>query len=282
MKPQLLKNLCCNTLMAILMALATGCSTEPTAKPPEPQVASPETSEPGQVAAEPDIIEPQALDALTKMSGYLRSLKTFKVGFKLYKDEVLLSGQKIMVNGTSDLTVQRPDHFHFTNKIDEAHVDQQYFYDGKNFTVYGNTLKLYAVMDAPPTIAGLLDVAYEKHGISMPFADLFIWGTDKADFNAIKSAIYIGPTKVNNIPCDHYAFRNEDVDWQLWIEQGAKPLPRKLVITTAMEEGQPQAISIMDWNLSPKISKRLFTFTPPKDAHKIEFAKYDAATETSK
>jgi hypothetical protein len=61
------------------------------------------------VAPEPSpVIEPKAMDALQKMGGFLRTLKTFKVSFKVSKDEVLDSGQKVMVDGTSELTAQLP------------------------------------------------------------------------------------------------------------------------------------------------------------------------------
>jgi hypothetical protein len=37
---------------------------------------------------------------------------------------------------------------------------------------------------------------------------------------------------VIGVECDHLAFRNADTDWQIWIESGAKPIPRKYVITS--------------------------------------------------
>ncbi|MEQ1484472.1 DUF2092 domain-containing protein [Methyloglobulus sp.] len=267
-------------LISTLFILAEGCSTQPVATSPEPQV-KPATAVESNVV-EPSTIEPKAMAALQKMGGYLRSLKTFKVSFRLFKDEILLSGQKVMIDGASELTVQQPDRFHFSTKIDEAHRDQQFFYDGKTFTVYGNTNKFYASVAAPATIPELLDAASERYNITMPFADLFIWGTDKADPTAIKSAIYIGPTQINNVTCDHYAFQNEDVDWQLWIQQGDTPLPRRLVITTKEEEGQPQYISVMDWKLSPKINKQIFSFVPPKDAHKINLVANEVESDNMK
>ena len=197
------------------------------------------------------------MDALQKMGAFLQTLKAYEVSFKVSKDEVLDSGQKVMVDGTSELTVQRPDRFHFSTKIDEAHRDLQFFYDGKTFTIYGNTNKFYASVPAPATIHELLDVAQERYAIDLPFRDLFVWGTDKADVAAIQSAIYIGPTKIDGVPCDHFAFRNVDVDWQIWIQQGETPLPRKLVITTMDEEEHPQYVSIMNWNLSPKINSKV-------------------------
>lgn len=274
------RNVCPAVLMSVLMVFAGGCSTQQTvsapANPIQPAAAMPKPSQPSAV------IEPKAMAALQKMGGFLRSLKAYQVNFKVSKDEVLESGQKIMVDGISKLTVQTPDNLHFSTKMDEAHRDLQFFYDGKTFTLYGNTHKFYASMPAPATIHELLDVAEQRYNINLPLRDLFVWGTDKADVATIKSAIYIGPTEIDGTPCEHYAFRNVGVDWQLWIQQGKTPLPRKLVITTLDEEQHPQYVSVMDWNLSPRVKNKSFTFVPPKDAHKIEFAVVDVATENLK
>ena len=289
MKHQFARNVYSAVLMPTLLLLAGGCSTQQVAAPsaqPSTVVES-KTTEPSSAvessAAQPTpVIEPKAMDALQKMGGFLRTLKTYEVSFKVSKDEVLDSGQKVMVDGASELTVQAPDHFHFSTKIDEANRDLQFFYDGKTFTIYGNTNKFYATVPAPATIHELLDVAEERYDIDLPIRDLFSWGTDRADVAAIQSAIYIGPTKIDGVPCDHFAFRNADVDWQIWIQQGETPVPRKLVITTMDQEEHPQFVSNMNWNLSPKINNKLFTFVPPKDAHKIEFAVVEVVTENTK
>jgi hypothetical protein len=78
--------------------------------------------------------------------------------------------------------------------------------------------------------------------------------------------------------CDHYAFRQEESDWQLWVERSATPLPRKLVITTTGEAAQPQFVAVLTWNLTPQFDDAMFTFVPPADAHKI--ALREVATPT--
>ena len=288
MKHQFARSACSAVLMPVLLVLAGGCSTQQVASSPAPQmqpspVAEIKEIEPAAAVEKPSpVIEPKAMAALQQMGRFLRTLKAYEVSFKTSKDEVLDSGQKVMVDGTSELIVQSPNHFHFSAKIDEAHRDLQFFYDGKTFTIYGNTNKLYASVPAPATIHELLDVAEERYDIALPIRDLFTWGTDRADIAAIQSAIYIGPTKIDDVICDHYAFRNVDVDWQVWIEQGRTPLPRKLVITTMDEAEHPQYVSNMQWTLAPKINSKSFNFVPPKGAHKIEFAAVDAATENTK
>jgi hypothetical protein len=101
--------------------------------------------------------------------------------------------------------------------------------------------------------------------------DLFAWDANNPQISNIQSALFIDSTEINGVLCDHFAFRQKDVDWQIWIEQGKTPLPQKLVITSKKEVGQPQYIATMKWNLSPEISEKMFVFNPPEDANEIQF-----------
>jgi hypothetical protein len=76
------------------------------------------------------------------------------------------------------------------------------------------------------------------------------------------------------VRCHHLAFRGNEVDWQIWIEEGEKPLPRKFVVTTKWMTGAPQfTVAMKNWNVSPKLTEDMFTFVPPKDAQKIDFVR---------
>jgi hypothetical protein len=156
-------------------------------------------------------------------------------------------------------------------EVSSDRKQRQFFYDGTTVTLYGQRVKYYASFPAPPTIRDMLEVAAQRYGVEVPLADLFFWGTDKAHPEAITVATYIGPSRIRGVTCDHYAFRQEDIDWQVWIEQGATPVPRKLVITTRGEEQQPQYSAVLEWNLAPTLDDSLFTFVPPAEAHKIVF-----------
>ena len=67
--------------------------------------------------------------------------------------------------------------------------------------------------------------------------------------------------------------RQPGLDWQVWIQQGDYPLPRKLVITTTTDPARPRYTSVITWNLAPSFDDAAFTFEPPKDAKKIMFGR---------
>ena len=225
-------------------------------------------------------IEPKAIDALKAMGAELRKLKTFALRSETSKDEVLDNGQKVQFGGTVEYRVRMPNGLRA--EINSDRKKRQYFYNGTTVTQYGPINGYYATVAAPPTIPELLQVLDEKYGLEWPLADLFFWGTDKDGLNDIKSAILLGTSRIGGVDCNHYAFRQQDVDWQIWIESGKTPLPRKLVITTTDEPAQPQFIAVLKWDLAPKLDDKIFTFVPPKGALKIDIATTDAPAAVKK
>jgi hypothetical protein len=207
----------------------------------------------------------EAIKALERMGTYLRTLKSFQVQSHMTRDELLDDGQRITFGGTIDLLLQRPNRFRA-----EVTTDKQqrfYFYDGKSFTLFARLLKVYTTVAAPQTLGALADELSDKYGLEVPLADLFHWGERTSD--AIVGAVEVGPSQIGGTTCQHYAFRQEGVDWQVWIQQGDFPLPRKLVITTTSDDARPQYTSVMNWNLAPSYNDAAFTFVPPKDARSI-------------
>jgi hypothetical protein len=217
----------------------------------------------------PSAIDPQAIAALNKMSAFLRAQREFAVGAETSTDDILPNGQKVKVEAMAELKVRRPDRMRADVSSDRR--QQQLFYDGNTFTIYDLRTGYFAGFQAPPTLTGLVEVAEKRYGIDFPLADLFFWGSEKSDAADIKAAATLGRSAVKGTACTHYAFREADVDWQIWIQDGEMPLPRKLVITTVGEKTQPEHEVVMTWDLSPKLADGNFVFAPPAGAQKIDF-----------
>lgn len=220
-------------------------------------------------------IDPDAMAALDKMGAELRSHNNFDMKADITHEDVLGDGQKLQYAGTVEVEARRPDRFKMSVVSDLR--DREIFYDGKTVTVFSPRLGYYAAIDAPPTIAQTLKVATEKYGIELPLADLFTWGTDPSLAARVQSAFLVRPEHINGQLCNHYAFRQEKVDWQIWIQQSGPALPCKLVITNRVDPSAPQYTSEMNWTFPTTIADDTFTFAPPADAHKIVMATLVAA-----
>ena len=146
------------------------------------------------------------------------------------------------------------------------------FYDGKTLTLFGRNAKLYAATPVPPTIDQALDYATQNLGLTAAGSDLFytdVYGGLMAD---VLSGIYIGQTQINGVKCHHLAFRGAEVDWQIWIEDGPRPLPWKYVITSKWLTGAPQyTLAVRKWDMVADIPEKRFHFTAPEGVSRIDF-----------
>jgi hypothetical protein len=225
-------------------------------------------------------VDPTALAALERMGSYLRTLKAFQLHADVVTEDVRLDGQKVQTVRAVDLVARRPDRLHA--EVTNAQQRRLFFYNGKTFTLWAPRSRYYATIAAPSTIEKLADELERKHGVNLPLVDLFRWGTPAANVAAIKSAIDVGPSQIEGVTCEQYAFQQDGLDWQVWIQLGDHPLPRRIVITTLTDEARPQHMATYTWNLAPSYNDATFTFETPKDAKKIPLASVKPIQATSK
>jgi hypothetical protein len=216
----------------------------------------------------------EAIKALERMGDYLRTLKAFQIRSETNRDEVLDDGQSVEYDGVADMIVQRPNRL----RADVSSDKQQrlYFYNGSTLSIWARRVNYYATVPAPPTIRELVDTLSNKYDIELPLVDLFYW-SDRTNTADITGATDLGPSQIGGVTCEHFAFRQEDVDWQVWIQQGDYPLPRKMVIRTLTDEARPRFAAVLTWNLAPSFNDAAFTFSPPADAKRISLAEVRAA-----
>ncbi|WP_411197600.1 DUF2092 domain-containing protein [Sphingomonas sp. C3-2] len=248
-------------LLLALACIGAGASQAASAQ------GSAQGSEQGGAATANAAIDAQAMAAMDRMSAALRSIANFSVKTDATTEVVLEDGQKIQFGARVDLKVRRPNAFRVSTEADTQ--SREMFYDGKNFTVYAPRLGYYASFAAPPSIGQTLEVARTKYGLEVPLADLFEWGTDQTIRSRIQEAMVIRPERIDKRTCMHYAFRQEKVDWQVWVEEGAQPLPCKLVITSRDDASMPQYTAVLHWDLTTPVEASALAFTPPADARKI-------------
>jgi hypothetical protein len=232
-------------------------------------------------AQTPAVIDPGTMATLDKMGTYLRTLNAFQVKAVETTDDVLDNGQAIQSGRVIDVLAVRPNRLRVEINGDDMH--RLFFYDGKSFTIFGQLINYYATVPAPPTIAELIDKLDEKYDIEMPLVDLFRWGSPGSTGNQeITSAIDIGPSSVEGTSCEQYAFRQDGLDWQVWIQLGDYPLPRKLILTTLTDDARPRHSKVLTWNLAPSFNDAAFTFEPPSDAQRIAIAEVTASPSNEK
>jgi hypothetical protein len=225
------------------------------------------SAEKPEMAARQDI-EPQAAHILKQMSDYLAGLKQFSFQADNTEDALLTSGQRIQYGKSVTVYVRRPNRIR-ADSVGDNNNDGQLFYDGKAITLMDRHKNSYTSIAAPPEINAALDYAIQTFNLRAPLADLIYSKGYEYLTDEVISGHYEGLHKVQGILCHHLAFRQQDVDWQIWIENNQTPLPRKLIITDNKAHGLQFTARLSKWNTSAPLEDSLFTFAAPAKAERI-------------
>ena len=150
------------------------------------------------------------------------------------------------VHQSGQVQLSRPDKLRATRT--GGYRDVEIVFDGKMLTVSNKDGKDYAQIEVTGTAEELIDVLREKHGVVAPGADLLLTNVFNVMMTDVIEAAVIGKGVIDGVECDHLAFRNVETDWQIWIEAGAKPIPRKYVITSkGIAEAPQYTLRIKEW-----------------------------------
>ena len=120
------------------------------------------------------------------------------------------------------MTLDRPDKARVTRHGGFADIEA--VFDGKTLTLLGKNTNLYAQVDVPGTIDHLVDELRDKYHRPVPGADLLLSNVYEQLMLPVTDVKDIGSGVIGGIECDHLAFRTEEVDWQIWIAQGKRPI----------------------------------------------------------
>ena len=249
------------SLSAALPAFAQEAAA-PAAAPAADEAGAPEDT----VLRFDNAITPEARAAMDRMKAALGNTQRVVVTADISRDETLSYGYKLQHNEHVVMEVDRPTKL----KVDvEGDLkNRTYYYDGSTFTVLAKDLNVYAKKPLDGTIGELVAELLNR-GVDMPLMDMLYQGTAGDLLDDVRVGIVVGEARIEGEPVTHLAFRQPDVDWQVWISN-ANNLPRKILITTRYEVGDPQFQAVMKWNTAPKFGANNFVFTPAQGVTQIK------------
>lgn len=245
-------------LPAMLLSLAAPLAAQDAA--PAAPAAAP--------ATEVTTVSAEAQAVIDRMTNYLRGLKNYSIESWSTRDEVVSFGYKLQHNEHAVTTFQLPSRLRVDVKGDIR--NRSFIFNGSTLVMYSPDDAVFVKIDAPDTVGKLIDGILDA-GIEIPMLDMLYQTYNGGITGDARGGVLVGQATIDGVEVDHLAFRAPSFDWQIWVERGARPLPRKLVITTRYEVGDPQYQLLMRWNLQPAIDKSTFEFTPAAGVTQIPF-----------
>lgn len=220
----------------------------------------------------PATVTPEEAKAiLMRMGEFMSKLQSFSVEVRDTYDTYQTTGQKIEYGETRKITMARPDQLRID--IEESDGNKQVLtIDSKAITLASQPANVFAQTASPGNLDASIVYFVRDLQMRLPFAVLLISNSPAEMRQRVTKLDYVEKTSLYGAPAHHLAGRTESVDFQVWITDGDKPVPQRLVITYTKEKGQPQfRAQFSNWNLAPEAPASLFTFTPPPGAHQISF-----------
>jgi hypothetical protein len=110
-------------------------------------------------------------------------------------------------------------------------------------------------------------------GMKLPLAVLLVSQLPAELKTRVRSVDYVERTNIHGSPSHHLVARTDMVDFQVWVADGDRPLPQRVVISYKQAKGEPQFwAQFSDWNLAPALDESTFLAKPPDGAQKVAFA----------
>jgi hypothetical protein len=173
-------------------------------------------------------------------------------------DAVQKSGQKIEFGDKRKVILSRPDRLRVEGERSDG-IKTQIVFNGKEIVLVDTTRNIYATAPQPGGVDDTIVYLVRDLGIRFPLARMLVSQLPAELENRVQWVDYVEKTSIDGVPCHHLAARSNTIDLQVWVDDGDKPLPRRIVITYKKAAGQPQFwAQFSDWDMAPAISNSTF------------------------
>jgi hypothetical protein len=201
--------------------------------------------------------EAQARALFKAMTDYMAAQKAISFDYDSNLEIVSTDKQKLGLASSGTLTLDRPDKVHL--KRTGGFADVELAYDGKTLTLLGKNANAYVQIDDPGTVDKLIDGLRKRFQKPMPAADLLTSDPHAVLMTNVTDVKDLGSGVIRGKQCNHIAARSDRADWQLWIAQGDRPYPCRMVITsTDLSESPEYTIDITSWRDGSQVASDSF------------------------
>ena len=221
------------------------------------------------------VLEPRAIEILKAASARLAAAKSMAFTAVVSYESPSRLGPPLVYATKSEVTLQRPDKLKVVSLGDGP--PSEFYYDGKVMMAFAPGENLVAVADAPPTIDGALQAAYDSAAIYFPFTDVIVADPYKDIADGLKVAFYIGQSNiVGGTTTDMVAYVTGDVFVQIWIGAEDK-LPRRVYAVYLTDRARLRhVLEPSNWQLDAAVAADAFVSTKAASANRMAFARPDA------
>lgn len=207
---------------------------------------------------------------MREMSTLLEDTPRFSFAASEIRDVVDREGKTSQLEIDHRTFVERPNRVRREVSIgDDAAL---LIYNEGSLGLHSTRQSFYALADIPTTIDPALDYLDERLDVRAPIADMLYSSPYESYVGDSTTGQYLGKETVGGASCHHLAFQHPAIDFEIWLADGERPLPCKLLLSYKLDEGAPKSVlTFRDWDLAPEFEPDVFAYNPPEGYVRIPF-----------
>lgn len=214
-------------------------------------------------------VDPEAVKALVEMSERLRDLQSFTITADIASEVVLSTGERLTF--VEHVLAEAHAGTNLRMATTSPTRERVLYFNGETATLWSPVKNLYTSNPFSGTNRDLIVHLANKFGYEAPLSDLFLFGLDPGDVDAIKQARFIQPADIDGRLCLQFAYRMEDADLQMWIDTDEGGFPCAYQIVDRTDPAHPTFFATVDVEPIVNLDDNRFTFMPPENAISIKF-----------
>ncbi len=220
------------------------------------------------------LVDSRADQRVRAMSDFLAKQKNFRFSVEITYDAVEPDGQKVQLGRRSRVEVSRPSKLRAESQGDRGSNLVSVF-DGEQFLLHDQANQLFSRVKAPATLDEFFEFVFEEYGTSPPLVDFLMRDIYGAMTESAETTAHLGKAFVAEQQCEQIAFTGELLDWQLWIQDGEHPFPRKFVITYKDVDVRPQFMAVFrEWQTDVTPDAKHFDTSAPNGATAVPMERF--------
>lgn len=225
-------------------------------------------------------ISDEASWALARMNTTLRE-KQFSFRTHTIRSYAGPNGELLHIVHDMKTIFRRPDRLAVDVNGDDGAIKLRY--GGQSVVLFAIDQKKYSSVPVAGSIDAALDTIEELSGVDFPVADLLSDDPAESVLSGVTAGSQVGVSTIDGVPCRHFFFSQApDAEFELWLEDNERSLPRRFVVTYSLLPGRPILIAeLSDWDFSTQVSDGVFEFEPPAGVNKVELTPKRASGEHS-
>jgi hypothetical protein len=223
-----------------------------------------------------------ALNRLVASADFLAGVPRYRFEADSSFEVLQSNGQMLEFGDTRTATVRRPDRLRIDVKRRGGEQLSMYF-DGQHLSVDLPDHDAFVRVEKPGHIDQMFDYASTELQMPIPLEQFLSSNFSTEVVDRIETGYFVDVEQIGDRWCEHFAYRMPDVDLELWIEEGDRPLPCRVVISYKWEAGDPEFVAqFRSWELAPDTPDSLFVFAPSESAEHLAIQTVTQAIRDSK